>query len=540
MVDSNGLLVAEGFGEANLADQRDMTVDTPLRVGSISKPVTAALALEVAADGLLDLDRPVDDYLDRDLSDSYGRASTVRQLLTHRGGYADAFLASHHVDPSEAVDLDRWVTELGGRVLPPGVVASYSTVGYTLAGAVIASAAGGEFADVAQRRLFDPLGMDGATFRQPAPVDVATGYEWVDGEYVPYPIDVPDLVPGAGLVASGRDMAAFMRSIVDASGPLDEATRMGMVMREGPEAGLRGYTLGLTEWRYGNRSVLYHEGNGIGTSNRLMILPDLGIGVFTAVNGEALVGLGDPSPQVGFVRDLHQQLVERFLSGSWTLEGATASGRAASEIDGTYVPSRIDTGSMLRLEGLVTQFGVVGDDSGATIGGHRYQRVGVGEFASGSQRIVFVDGPDGVYATRGGTGGYRQVTWWESMPVASGWLGGAIVLLLTGVALGARRSGSFVRWSMVGASGLVVAFVVSVGLGLANANVMELFTGIPAMLRAGQLAAAALVVLGVGLTIVGARSLHERPLRSTVGASMVAISSFAIAGWALVWGLLPM
>ncbi len=521
MVDSDGTVIAEAFGLADVTGGREMTIDTPLRMGSISKPITAALGLELAAHGHLDLDVPVDTYLDVDLTDRYGPASTLRQLLQHRGGYPDAFVGSHHLAEEDAHDLDEWVRNLADRSIAPDVVASYSSVGYTLAGAAMAGAMDTEFSEVARSVLFEPLDMTTATFRQPAPDDVATGYSWDGSGFAPYPIDTPDLVPGAGLVATGNDIARFMGALLAEDGPLTQSTRNGLLTAAGPYPGLRAYTTGLTEWRYEHRSALYHEGNGIGTSNRMTILPDEGVAFYTAVNGESMVGTGDPSPQTLFMRGMHEMLVEKYYPGPSNLDAtplADGSGQNVDARPGVYLSSRLDTGSVLRLEALVSQFSFDTEADGA----------------------VFFEGPDAVtYATKGGTGSYRQAAWWEKTSFNIALIGGSLLVVVIGSVVAVRRTRGTVRWLITATGGLITAFIVSLGYGLATAEVMELFTGLPAPIRTAQVAIGGAIVSATALLVTMVTRRRDIPIRVGAASSAVLLGTAALGVWAWAWRVLP-
>ena len=541
-VDRHGTTV-KTFGSADLDTGRPMTPSTPLRVGSISKPITAAIALELAAEGQLDLDAPVDEYLDVDLSDQYGSASTIRQLLQHRGGYSDAIVGSHHPEAQESVDLDEWITRVPNRSTPHGVVASYTSVGYTLVGAAVAGVTGESFAEAARHVLFDPLGMTDATFTQPAPVDVATGYGLEDGRLTPYPLDATDLVPGAGLTAPGEDIGAFLSALVDEDTPLAEETVDGLLRPAGPAPGLRGFTTGLAQWRYDERSVLYHGGNGIGTTNRMMVLPDEGVAIFTAVNGEALTGIGDPSTQSMFVNELHRQIVERFYPASKmsddtpTLDG---QGLPAHPAAGAYVSTRVDTASPLRLEALVTQSHVAHTESGIAFGGRDYTDDGTGTYRSDTRAVRFLEGPDGVtYATTGGTGSYRKAEWWETLAPNVAILGGSLLVMVVGLAVGIRSASDRVRGLMIGSTILALAFVGLLAYGLSTVKVMELFTGLPTVIRASQVA-----VLGLGAaSLLGPVALLARRAelsRRVLGSALaISMAGLALTSWALMWRGLP-
>lgn len=542
--DADGIAYSEAFGLAEVATERPMTLETPLRVGSISKPITAALAFELAASGEIDMDSPVDVYVDRALGDAYGEASTIRRLLQHLGGYPDAFVGSHHPDGDQALTLDEWTRNLPDRSTAPGVVASYSSVGYTLAGAAMEQAAGVSFSELAETRLFDQVGMPSASFSQKPPIDIAIGYSWT-GAYEPYPLDSPDLVPGAGLVASATDIGHFMSALLNTNGPLDSTTRDGLLTRVGPQPGLRGYTTGLIEWIYDTRSVLYHEGNGIGTSNRMIILPDEGVAFYTAVNAEAMVGQGDPSSQNQFMRTLQEEVIARFYPGPWSLGEGTADDEAGvptDDIAGTYLPTRIDTGSPLRLEALVSQFDVSPVDDGVAFGSSTYRQVRTGEYRSEGSGVSFREAEDGVvYATRGGHASYRKAASWELMGPNAVFLAGTVLALVVAAIVSIRRMHGHLRWLMVGVAGLGLAFIASLGYGLVTIEAMDLFTGLPPAIVIAQLAVAGTLVLGtaaVSSAVAGVlRGSLER--NALIWSLLTGAGAVGLFGWAWMWSVLP-
>lgn len=531
------------FGTADFETERPMSPATPLRLGSISKPITATIALELESAGVIDLDAPADRYLDVDLSDAYGPASTIRQLLQHRGGYPDAIVGSHHADPADATDLDEWISELPKRSIPNDVVASYTSVGYTVAGAALAGATGESFGDLARRVVFDPLGMSDATFAQPPPPDVATGHRWTDSGFESFALDAAQLVPGAGLTATAEDIGRFMRAMVSDSSPLAPSTIKGLLEPAGPAPGFRGFTTGLTEWRYGERTVLYHEGNGMGTTNRMVILPDEGVGIFTAINAAAMIGMGDPSEQNTFARELHREIVERFYPTSDSMDVTShLDGQAVptAPSTGIYVSTRVDTSSPLRLEALVTQRRLETTTSGITFSGRPYAGEGGGTYLGTNGAIRFLEGPDGVtYATTGGTGAYRQAAWWETMTPNAALLGGALLVMVLGLAIGMRPASARMRTLMLGTTSLAITFIGLLGFGLSTVEVMELFTGLPTDLRLAQVAALGLGAASV-LGAISALSQRDRLSHRVLGSALaISLAGLALTGWALMWRVLP-
>ncbi len=148
----------EGRGFADVASGRPMTVDTPMNIASISKPILGITLLQLKDKGLLNLDADINAYVPfRVANPNFPSATiTLRQLATHTSSIAD------FADPADyAPDVDSPIllTEhLRGLLTPegkrydagahylkaePGSVREYSNLGAGVAGAA-AEAIGGE------------------------------------------------------------------------------------------------------------------------------------------------------------------------------------------------------------------------------------------------------------------------------------------------------------------------------------------------------------------------------------------------------------
>ena len=78
----------EAYGITSVDNPLDVTPETRFQIGSISKTFTGTAAMELVADGSLDLDRPVLSYLpDLALADAAATERvTMRHLFAHTGG----------------------------------------------------------------------------------------------------------------------------------------------------------------------------------------------------------------------------------------------------------------------------------------------------------------------------------------------------------------------------------------------------------------------------------------------------------------------
>jgi CubicO group peptidase (beta-lactamase class C family) len=195
--------------------------DSRFRIGSVTKTFTAVLVMQARDEGLLDLDRPVADYLD---VPAHGDA-TIRRLLSHTAGfqrepYGDVW------DTLIAPDAGRMLAELdrAERVLPNARRYHYSNLGLAVLGQLVAKLRGGTWEELVAELVLEPLGLHRTTVARPA--EAAVGYlvdAYSDAARPEPPVDLAGVGPAAQLWSSAGDMAkwaAFLASpeIVDPDG----------------------------------------------------------------------------------------------------------------------------------------------------------------------------------------------------------------------------------------------------------------------------------------------------------------------------------
>lgn len=162
-------------GVHDLRSGRPADPEARFRAGSVTKVFTAAVVLQLAGEGAVDLDGYVRDYLPDLLPAAYGRV-TVRQLLNHTHGLPDGDFPGDDLDGWYAHRFDvhdpRVIVASATakkRVAPPGEVQRYSNIGYTVAGLLIERVTGGTYADEVTRRILRPLGLRGTYFPGASP-----------------------------------------------------------------------------------------------------------------------------------------------------------------------------------------------------------------------------------------------------------------------------------------------------------------------------------------------------------------------------------
>jgi D-alanyl-D-alanine carboxypeptidase len=281
---SGAVATSEGIVWSGVAGMSDLSTGTPVQpdmlfgIGSITKTFVAVVILQLAEEGLFDLDATAASVLGSAV-DGIPNAdrATIAQLLNHTGG-----VPSWEDDPlwisegrGETLDASRlWgKTEtlpyiLGHEPLAaPGVAFSYANTNYTLLGMIIEQLTGEEAVDEIHRRILVPLGLEDIHlegFEPVRPEQLAHRYHWATptfreeaGVNAAFSDVRDDLIDASnsnlsvewtagGMVASARDLALYVVALRD--GQLLEAQSMAFLLDWFPTGG--GDQVGHNVFRY--------------------------------------------------------------------------------------------------------------------------------------------------------------------------------------------------------------------------------------------------------------------------------------------------
>ena len=156
VVKNGEVMLAKGYGFANLEHEVPVTAHSIFQSGSVSKQFTAAAIMLLEEQGKLRLDDPIARYLPR--TKARWGSITVRHLLTHTSGIPDyEDEVDTRRDYSEH-ELAEFVGRLP-RTSAPGDKFEYSNSGYLLLGIVIRTITGKFHGDFIRENILEPLGM---------------------------------------------------------------------------------------------------------------------------------------------------------------------------------------------------------------------------------------------------------------------------------------------------------------------------------------------------------------------------------------------
>jgi CubicO group peptidase (beta-lactamase class C family) len=183
VVEDGKVIMAQGYGLANVELHVPATKDTVYSSGSVGKQFTATCVMQLVEDGKIGLDDKVSKYLDG-TPDTW-KDITVRHLLTHTSGIKNysPLTLNFRKDYTDA-ELLKIATRLPLDFTPPGAQWKYSNTGYVLLGILIKQVSGKFYGDLLKERVFGPLGMGTARVYSEADIipNRAKGYRLLSGE----------------------------------------------------------------------------------------------------------------------------------------------------------------------------------------------------------------------------------------------------------------------------------------------------------------------------------------------------------------------
>ena len=293
-------LFERGYGYADVKARQPVDpARTLFRPGSISKTFTWTAVMQLVEAGRIDLDRDVNAYLDFQIPPAFGRPVTMRDLLTHSGGFDDVDKGLIVYDAHRNVSLRRaLVSDIPARIYPPGTTPAYSNWGAGLAGYIVQRVSGEPFADYIARHILAPLGMAHSSFQQPLPPalapDMAKGYLTAPGG--PKPFEYVSVAPAGALSASGDDIGRWMIAQLQ-NGELNgrhifqaaTAKRMHSPQFQ-PVPGMEAMDFGFYNEPGNGHRVIAHMGDTELFHSDTHLFLDDGVGVFVSLNGDGKAG----------------------------------------------------------------------------------------------------------------------------------------------------------------------------------------------------------------------------------------------------------
>jgi CubicO group peptidase (beta-lactamase class C family) len=264
-------------GVAEAGGTTTFEADSLVGIGSLTKLFTAELLAAAVVEGELQLETRVAELLQTEDSAD----TRLWQLATHRADLPREL----SLDVLAANDRQALVSSLARARSAPSAP-EYSNVGYALLGEALAAASQSSLADLVERRLAQPLGLE-ATGYEPAPERRASPHH---GRTQVAPSAVPEIARGAGgLYSNAEDLLSFIEHMLSPrSQPLRARVSLltgvdlpDSLAAEGVEA------LGWKRHVQGELEVFHHGGDGNGYQAFVAFRPATRTGVVLLANSSS-------------------------------------------------------------------------------------------------------------------------------------------------------------------------------------------------------------------------------------------------------------
>lgn len=208
-------------GRADITSNESLQARAKFRIGSITKTFVATVVLQLAQEGRVSLDAPIDQYLPGLLNDQ--GTITVRELLNHTSGLYDYtanqdwFIGTTQNRVFQPEDLIS-MTKDEPLAFTPGSQWQYSNTNYIVLGMLVQTVTKHNLGTELQHRIFDPLNLQNTSF--PTSSGNIKGY-YAHGYVLNennQPLDVTSLNPSGAwaagaIVSNAKDVAHFYRAL---------------------------------------------------------------------------------------------------------------------------------------------------------------------------------------------------------------------------------------------------------------------------------------------------------------------------------------
>ncbi|MEK5023807.1 serine hydrolase [Paenibacillus sp. FSL M7-1046] len=293
------IIFSKGYGYADV--EQSIPVDpakTIMRLGSITKTVTAVSAMQLVEQGKLTLHDDLNTFLHAYQLPSFGKQPiTLHHLLTHTAGLDESIYKIQAHSREKSLSAEQYLRQYFRQQPPvrePGQEYEYSNAGLGLVGNLIEQTAGTDLGAYMFQNVFTPLKMPSASLTVPeSSPDMAKSYVYSNKKYTAVSSTYPH-IPGAGALSVIPDefahfMIALLNQGVYQGTALLKPDSVEMMQQsqfaEHPKVDGVGYGLYRGHLADGS-TVLTHTGEIEGFAAKMELIPSQKLGILIVSNGE--------------------------------------------------------------------------------------------------------------------------------------------------------------------------------------------------------------------------------------------------------------
>ena len=216
LVTRDRVVWTSGYGMADVAASVPATENTIFPIGSVSKMFAAVAVMQLVDRGLVDLEKPVVNYLPSfKMADPRYDKITVKMLINHTSGIAGTRYTSAETLVAVPGYAQAVLASLADQRLKadPGAFAVYCNDAFTLVDPLVAAVTKMSYMDWVKKEIFTPLGMTRSAFSLAPLPDGSYAKAYKSG--VAWPQEYVNVDAAGGIYSTPADMAAFVRMFLN-------------------------------------------------------------------------------------------------------------------------------------------------------------------------------------------------------------------------------------------------------------------------------------------------------------------------------------
>jgi CubicO group peptidase (beta-lactamase class C family) len=354
-VKNGKIWLTKGYGLADIAENKPVEADKTLfRPGSVSKLFTWTAVMQLYEQGKIDLNKDINQYLKGfQIPETFPEPITMAHLMSHTPGFEDKAVGMAVRKPEDLLPLKDFLKKYRPkRVRPPGEITSYSNYGSSLAGYIVECISGVSFEEYIEDNIFEPLGMNHSTFRQPLPEyladDMSVGYKYGQGVLKPDDFElINGMAPAGALSTTGEDISKFMIAHLQNGQYNDtkilnkETAHLMHTTLFTHDPRLSGNAHGFWEWDYNNLHTIGHGGDTLLFHSYLVLVPEHNMGFFVSYNS---VG-GSGASRIQLIESILDRYFPKAKDQGPKVKPETKASNL-SKFGGTYRSTRVNHSSI--------------------------------------------------------------------------------------------------------------------------------------------------------------------------------------------------
>lgn len=295
------VILAKGYGLADVELNVPANADTMFRIGSVTKQFTATMIMRLIEQNKMSLDDDITTYLPD--FPTQGHTVTIRNLLNHTSGivsYTDIGEEWEKLQPLE-LSHQQLIDLIKDKPFnfDPGQKWKYNNTGYYLLGMIVEKVTGKTYAECVMTEFFEPLGLMHIRYDTNGEIvpGRAQGYTIEKGKLVnDAPLGMSQPFAAGSLMSTASDLVHWQMALTSGDGKVvssDSYAQMTTptVLPSGRNTEY-GFGLGIDEWEGHKR--ISHDGGINGFTSSLAYYPDDSLHIAVISNGEAV----NPEPLV--------------------------------------------------------------------------------------------------------------------------------------------------------------------------------------------------------------------------------------------------